>query len=190
MSDPVYGDWNRLGIQIPQAIGNLDIQGLKILLGFLKNKFISLDKIQYEGISSGSSVLSFLITTRYILEPDLREQRDTTILEMGILLLDAGIDVNRVGSSGNLPLTEFLVTLRRYYREELCLMLLDAGSNVTNSQLWYAAKNGYIKVCKILLSRGCDIEYCFQGQTPLLAAATNNQWDIVKFLIEMRANIW
>ncbi|KAJ3654746.1 hypothetical protein Zmor_013914 [Zophobas morio] len=84
----------------------------------------------------------------------------------------------------------------QYGDMERSLHLLETGFRVDQrdaagyTALHYAARNGHLNICKLLLDRGACVDAATaQGKaTSLHRAATVGKLDVVKLLIERRAN--
>ncbi|XP_015835535.1 ankyrin repeat domain-containing protein 39 isoform X1 [Tribolium castaneum] len=76
------------------------------------------------------------------------------------------------------------------------LHLLNKGFGVDQrdaagyTPLHYAARNGHLDICKLLVAKGAclDAVTCQGKATPLHRAATVGKFEIVKFLVENKAN--
>ncbi|MEI0697330.1 ankyrin repeat domain-containing protein [Brachyspira intermedia] len=59
-----------------------------------------------------------------------------------------------------------------------------------SSALWYASKNGHIKIVRLLIDSGADINLKnIADVTVLILASMNNHLEIVKYLVENGADI-
>lgn len=69
--------------------------------------------------------------------------------------------------------------------------LVNSPDNSGYTALHYAARNGYVDICKLLLSRGADIDAQTRSGkvTPLLKAAAAGKAATIKFLIESGAKV-
>ena len=69
--------------------------------------------------------------------------------------------------------------------------LLECGAHLDSEEvaLPLAAKEGYLKVCELLLEYGADINLSARFHTPLTAAAIENKLDVLVFLVSRGADI-
>lgn len=109
------------------------------------------------------------------------------------LLIDAGADVNFKDKDGNSVLT--LAVNRSEKIAEMLLNNKDININVQypydqSTPLHVAANKGNIKLVKLLLSKGANVNAVDKdGETPLREAAKGGNIDTVKYLIEKGADV-
>jgi ankyrin repeat protein len=113
--------------------------------------------------------------------------------EMILLLIEAGANVNRAGSSGPTPLicaaSTGDVTVVRNLIERGADVNLQSMSDST-TPLIEATREGYPDVVRELLSAGANIDGTGDdGMAPLHLAAQNDHAEIVAVLIEFKANV-
>ena len=56
-------------------------------------------------------------------------------------------------------------------------------------KLFDAAKAGDREQCEEEIKLGADLEFRFGGWTPLIVAAENGHYDVIKFLVEMGSDV-
>lgn len=112
-------------------------------------------------------------------------------LEIAMLLLDIGADVNTSSPTGRTPLHEAVET----NRFPVVKFLLESGADVMlrsqdgQTVLHIAAMNGDWPVVKFLVENGADLNAeCNDGMTALAFAAWQSQLEMVKWLIERGAD--
>jgi len=104
-------------------------------------------------------------------------------------LLARGMDPNTVDPNGDPVL---LIAVRSGW-DATTDMLLAAGAKVDaqnrfgDRPLMVAALNGNLAMCKKLLARGAELSP--PGWTPLIYAASNDQIDVMRYLIDAGANV-
>ena len=104
-------------------------------------------------------------------------------------MLARGMDPNTVDPNGDPVL---LIAVRSGW-ETTTDMLLAAGAKVDaknrfgDRPLMVAAINGNLAMCKKLVARGANPN--LPGWTPLIYAATNNQIEVMRYLIEVGADV-
>ena len=73
--------------------------------------------------------------------------------EMAELLIDSGANVNAIGKDDwDIKTALMLASEKRHL--EIVKLLIDSGSDDLNNALWYALKNGRLKVAEFLKSKG------------------------------------
>ncbi|RZB38798.1 ankyrin repeat domain-containing protein 39 [Asbolus verrucosus] len=85
----------------------------------------------------------------------------------------------------------------QYGDMDRALHLLDKGFQVDQrdaagyTALHYAARNGHLNVCRLLLDRGACVDaVTWQGKaTPLHRAAAVGKFDVVEYLVKRRAKV-
>lgn len=83
---------------------------------------------------------------------------------------------------GHLPIVKILIEDNR--------VDINEKTSLGASALYSASTQGHFEVVKYLLSKGANIESCYNnGQTPLCAACLSNKYDIVCLLCKHGANI-
>lgn len=110
-------------------------------------------------------------------------------------LLDQGCSATETDADGFTALMH--AVLAESSREEIVAMLISAGADVNakdKGQQWtplaFAAREGKVAICKILLDSGSDIEAIdVFGNTPLWRAAMTNKPDVVRYLVQSGANL-
>lgn len=92
------------------------------------------------------------------------------------------IDINDINKYGMTALTSALI----HRRFKIAKYLVSLGANVENS-LIYSSK---YTITKYLVEHGANVNYRDKkGNTPLIKASLNNNFDTIKYLIENGANI-
>ena len=72
---------------------------------------------------------------------------------MAELLIDSGANVNAIGKDDwDIKTALMLASEKRHL--EIVKLLIDSGSDDLNNALWYALKNGRLKVAEFLKSKG------------------------------------
>ncbi|CAB4581449.1 MAG: hypothetical protein F2563_04965 [Actinobacteria bacterium] len=106
--------------------------------------------------------------------------------------LEAGADVNMIGTNGFTP----LITASTYGHLKIFRLLLEyrADINIKDAigadALNRASGFGYLEICQLLLDRGADVNTQDKiGQTPLHVAAHRGHYEICRLLVEKGANI-
>lgn len=116
-------------------------------------------------------------------------------LDMIKLLLKFKANINTTGPSG----TTALYVACTEGKEDIVEYLLNNGARVDlyrfpgkakYSPLYMAARNGHVKVMKLLIEHGSDINHVsYEGKTALHCSALSNEPEAVKVLLENGANI-
>ena len=109
------------------------------------------------------------------------------------MLLEHGADVNkRHNSGGGTALSEAAINGSL----AVVKLLIDASSDVMVSDdenitcLHAAAEGGHVQVSELLLKLGVPIDaIAVSGTTPLMHAAYNNKSDVVRLLLDKKANV-
>lgn len=114
-------------------------------------------------------------------------------LASAALLIRAGANVNAANDYGVTPLS--LACLNR--SDAMVEALLNAGGNPNAAQwtgerpLMVCARTGAARAVTLLLSKGAEVDAreTQQGHTPLMRAAAGKHADVVKVLIDHRADV-
>lgn len=83
------------------------------------------------------------------------------------------------------------ITMARRYLQKVFRMLKREGQPIQNfetASLHHAARTGNAAVCEVLIEFGCNLEARYRGETPLLAAISHSQEEIVDLLIKNKAS--
>ena len=116
-------------------------------------------------------------------------------VEIVNIFLNAGIDVNSVGSDGQTPLMAACDSFEN--KIEIVKLFLEKGADVNSvnsngdTPLLLACDywDGYT-IAQLLLEKGADVNSVnSNGDTPLLIACSNPRYDTVQLLLEHGANI-
>lgn len=113
-------------------------------------------------------------------------------------LLNLGLDINTVYDIGmNVVInTTFLSTAILNNREDMCLFLIKNKidlDNVEEQYLLEACNSNMIRVVKILIERGSNVNQIFNKNghdiVPLLSAIIREYYDLIKVLLEFGADV-
>ena len=115
------------------------------------------------------------------------------------LLLEKGADANKAADDGNFPLKCALNEQQHLYEEpglaSLVEMLLENGADVEQRcngvvPLTWAAANNHELAAELLLAHGANVNPPADenGFTPLIVAAERGYTDVVKLLLEQKAD--
>lgn len=111
-------------------------------------------------------------------------------VDLAMLLIERGANIEEVNDEGYTPLME----AAREGHEEMVALLLSQGANINaqteetqETALTLACCGGFTDVADYLIKNGADIE--LGASTPLMEAAQEGHMDLVKFLLENRANV-
>lgn len=111
-------------------------------------------------------------------------------VDLALLLLERGANIEEVNDEGYTPLME----ASREGHEEMAALLLAQGANINaqteetqETALTLACCGGFLEVADYLLKNGADIE--LGASTPLMEAAQEGHIELVRFLLENRANV-
>lgn len=77
----------------------------------------------------------------------------------------------------------------RPHRPHVRQMQTDREEVEHKPPIWSAVENGEDEVVAALLAEGCSVEDCYQGWTPLMKAAEEGVVNIMKVLLQHRADI-
>ena len=172
-----YGDKNRIyNTALNYSILSENVEGVSILL------------------KSGAS-----IDNRSDYLHDAIEVNNVNIVK---LLVNRGIDVNQIAKEengtyyygGRSPLS--LAVFNQNAEIVKFLLLHDADVNMDEEPILYTAVNWYdsykktsFNIIRLILDAGADIDVRYSGSTPLITAVKKGYTDVVKLLIEYRADV-
>ena len=107
-----------------------------------------------------------------------------------MLLLERGANIEEVNDEGYTPLME----AAREGHEEMVALLLSQGADINaqteetqETALTLACCGGFLDVADFLIKAGADIE--LGASTPLMEAAQEGHLELVKYLLEARADV-
>ncbi len=106
-------------------------------------------------------------------------------------LIAEGINVNKVNKNDRLTPLLLAIKLRR---ADIVKLLIDASANLHKAMIYadtplgFAAAKGNLEIVKLLLEVGADPNKGIYG-SPLHRAVLGEYSDIVKILIEAKANV-
>lgn len=111
-------------------------------------------------------------------------------VDLAMLLLERGANIEEVNDEGYTPLME----ASREGHDEMAALLLAQGANINaqteetqETALTLACCGGFLEVADYLLKNGADLE--IGASTPLMEAAQEGHLELVRFLLENRANV-
>ncbi|XP_063705994.1 ankyrin repeat and KH domain-containing protein mask-like isoform X2 [Culicoides brevitarsis] len=111
-------------------------------------------------------------------------------VDLAMLLIERGANIEEVNDEGYTPLME----AAREGHEEMVALLLSQGANINaqteetqETALTLACCGGFLEVTDYLIKHGADIE--LGASTPLMEAAQEGHIELVRFLLENRANV-
>lgn len=111
-------------------------------------------------------------------------------VDLAMLLIERGANIEEVNDEGYTPLME----AAREGHEEMVALLLSQGANINaqteetqETALTLACCGGFLEVADYLIKHGADIE--LGASTPLMEAAQEGHIELVRFLLENRANV-
>ncbi|XP_011496279.1 PREDICTED: ankyrin repeat and KH domain-containing protein 1-like [Ceratosolen solmsi marchali] len=111
-------------------------------------------------------------------------------VDLAMLLIERGANIEEVNDEGYTPLME----AAREGHEEMIALLLSQGANINaqteetqETALTLACCGGFLDVTDFLIKAGADIE--LGASTPLMEAAQEGHLDLVRYLLETRANV-
>ncbi|KAF7285836.1 ankyrin repeat and KH domain-containing protein 1-like isoform X5 [Rhynchophorus ferrugineus] len=111
-------------------------------------------------------------------------------VDLAMLLIERGANIEEVNDEGYTPLME----AAREGHEEMVHLLLGQGANINaqtdetqETALTLACCGGFTEVTDILIKGRADIE--LGASTPLMEAAQEGHYDLVRFLLEFGANV-
>ena len=111
-------------------------------------------------------------------------------VELAMLLLERGANIEEVNDEGYTPLME----AAREGHEEMVALLLSQGADINaqteetqETALTLACCGGFLDVADFLIKAGADIE--LGASTPLMEAAQEGHLELVKYLLEARADV-
>ncbi|XP_062555858.1 ankyrin repeat and KH domain-containing protein mask-like isoform X3 [Armigeres subalbatus] len=111
-------------------------------------------------------------------------------VDLAMLLIERGANIEEVNDEGYTPLME----AAREGHEEMVALLLQQGANINaqteetqETALTLACCGGFVEVADYLIKHGADIE--LGASTPLMEAAQEGHIDLVRFLLENRADV-
>jgi ankyrin repeat protein len=101
-------------------------------------------------------------------------------------LIENGADINSISNSNNL-LTIITVNPLLFTSTDVERPIMDELSSDVNST---NKENPYLKIVKLLVENGCNVNYVnLSGITPLINAVKNINYEICKYLLENGADI-
>ncbi|KAL7286755.1 hypothetical protein TKK_0018900 [Trichogramma kaykai] len=111
-------------------------------------------------------------------------------VDLALLLIERGANIEEVNDEGYTPLME----ASREGHEEMVALLLSQGANINaqteetqETALTLACCGGFLEVVDFLVKAGADIE--LGASTPLMEASQEGHLDIVRYLLELNANV-
>jgi len=111
-------------------------------------------------------------------------------VDLAMLLIERGANIEEVNDEGYTPLME----AAREGHDEMVSLLLTQGANINaqteetqETALTLACCGGFLEVADYLIKHGADIE--LGASTPLMEAAQEGHLDLVKFLLENKADV-
>ena len=129
-----------------------------------------------------STLLGYVTVWRFC------NERVTLLLghvELAMLLLERGANIEEVNDEGYTPLME----AAREGHEEMVALLLSQGADINaqteetqETALTLACCGGFLEVADFLIKAGADLE--LGASTPLMEAAQEGHLDLVKYLLE------
>ena len=67
--------------------------------------------------------------------------------------------------------------------------ITDLSDIIIKEAFYYACKNNFIEIVKLLLLKGMDVNYYIEGYTPFLISCKKNNEEIINLLLEYNVNI-
>lgn len=111
-------------------------------------------------------------------------------VDLAMLLIERGANIEEVNDEGYTPLME----AAREGHDEMVSLLLTQGANINaqteetqETALTLACCGGFLEVADYLIKHGADIE--LGASTPLMEAAQEGHLELVKFLMESKADV-
>lgn len=111
-------------------------------------------------------------------------------VDLAMLLIERGANIEEVNDEGYTPLME----AAREGHDEMVSLLLTQGANINaqteetqETALTLACCGGFLEVADYLIKHGADIE--LGASTPLMEAAQEGHLELVKFLLENKADV-
>lgn len=111
-------------------------------------------------------------------------------VELATLLIERGANIEEVNDEGYTPLME----AAREGHEEMVALLLAKGANINatteetqETALTLACCGGFSEVAAFLINGGANLE--LGASTPLMEAAQEGHTDLVRFLLQNKANV-
>lgn len=111
-------------------------------------------------------------------------------VDLAMLLIERGANIEEVNDEGYTPLME----AAREGHEEMVALLLSQGAMINaqteetqETALTLACCGGFLEVADYLIKHGADIE--LGASTPLMEAAQEGHLELVKFLLENKADV-
>lgn len=111
-------------------------------------------------------------------------------VELATLLIERGANIEEVNDEGYTPLME----AAREGHEEMVALLLSKGANINatteetqETALTLACCGGFSEVAAFLINGGANLE--LGASTPLMEAAQEGHTDLVRFLLQNKANV-
>ncbi|XP_046672408.1 ankyrin repeat domain-containing protein 17-like isoform X4 [Homalodisca vitripennis] len=111
-------------------------------------------------------------------------------VDLALLLIERGANIEEVNDEGYTPLME----AAREGHEEMVSVLLNKGANINaqteetqETALTLACCGGFLEVADYLIKHGAELE--LGASTPLMEAAQEGHLDLVRYLLEARADV-
>lgn len=168
---------------------NLEVKDNRGMSPFLLNSFLNNTIPSKEFLKVGADVNAEDQNKRTALHYATKKS-NRELLE---LLIQGGININKIDEDGNSAIDFGIDNVNQ---EDLLLYLLKnkaVFSNLANdSPLHRAARNGWVKIAKYLISVGSDVNQSIAENTPLHIAVMSsgpNRLEMVKLLVEYGADL-
>jgi ankyrin repeat protein len=165
---------------MPTSVVGDDIGKCKLIIGATQyqNEYALKKIIEKGGNVNEKCTNSFDVTP---LTSAIKNKNETLVS----LLLNKGADPNLLTFMKKTPLEIAIDT----NNQNIIEMLVDAGANTDNSLIDCVKKNEE-SLAKYFIEKGADVNYLgFMGNTPLLYAIGNKNYNIVKILIKNGAKV-
>lgn len=186
------------------AIQTLEIASLKILIeaGADVNALSSYLSTPFLDACRAGMIEAMTLLLKHGADPHIRDRggltalhqaADSGSLEAVTLLLELGVEVNLRDGGGLTP----LLCAAQAGADMVLRLLLDRGADLTavdsygDNALFMAARNGQFQVAKFLVRKGLKVDFRSpaNGQTPLMAASSQFNHNLLAWLIKRGAGV-